>query len=258
MSSNRQATVTPEQKDRFTLFPKLPPELRTKIWDEVCLEPRIVGVEVKDYHDSKWVSDYAFLPRTSAPAVLHACTEARKHGLKYYTRVFQYIGNRSLFPDIPNTFIYLNRDIDTLYILPSQAQVLCPNYFKTLKVSLFQHARAYEKNAQLIQRLALPMGSGLDLFDCALGLQNFRGLMELVLVCNWENEQNVAQNLSSNNQCPRHKKAMRLLEPTIGERAKCEAASKKLRKYFDDIAHTFPDEKVFQPKVVMCKRLARI
>ncbi len=72
MSSNRQVAVTAEQMDQFTLFPKLSPELRGKVWDEVCSEPRIVEVEIKAYQDPNFSSSsYGFLPRTLNPAVLY-------------------------------------------------------------------------------------------------------------------------------------------------------------------------------------------
>ena len=75
------ATV-PAEQPKFELFPKLPPELRLKIWNLIP-ESRVVEVIFKMDHRK---NNYKFL--ATFPAILHVSMEARAEGLRRYTRVF--------------------------------------------------------------------------------------------------------------------------------------------------------------------------
>lgn len=66
------APITSEismKNDTFILFPKLPIELRLKIWDTAMPEARILKV--------LWSEDRGFYTDSTAPAVLHVCSESR-------------------------------------------------------------------------------------------------------------------------------------------------------------------------------------
>src|SRR5436190_18405372 len=63
----------------FTLFPKLPIELRLKIWRD-SIQPRMVKVRYDKAH--KRCTSFAI------PAILHASRESRYVGLKTYQLCF--------------------------------------------------------------------------------------------------------------------------------------------------------------------------
>jgi hypothetical protein len=54
VSSIRDIAATVVRLDQFILFPKLPPEVRTMIWKEVCSGPRVVEVEIYGYPHSEY------------------------------------------------------------------------------------------------------------------------------------------------------------------------------------------------------------
>ncbi|EKD14950.1 hypothetical protein MBM_06711 [Drepanopeziza brunnea f. sp. 'multigermtubi' MB_m1] len=89
----------PNALTEFHLFPKLPAEVRIKIWKFVALTPRIVPVELvlQPNPPSPLVagrpshSFYPYIaPRFRYPAVLCASFEARKECLQYYELRFMY------------------------------------------------------------------------------------------------------------------------------------------------------------------------
>lgn len=68
----------------FTCFPKLAPEIRSKIWRLVVLKPRILELEL-DAEDRVWQ-----MPTPSSriiPQTLHASHESRQEALKIYDRL---------------------------------------------------------------------------------------------------------------------------------------------------------------------------
>jgi hypothetical protein len=76
------ATI-PDEQPKFELFPKLPPELRLKIW-KLVPEPRVVEVIFKHDHRK---NNYKFM--ATFPSILHANHEARVEGLRRYKHVFK-------------------------------------------------------------------------------------------------------------------------------------------------------------------------
>ncbi|KOS19448.1 hypothetical protein ESCO_001258 [Escovopsis weberi] len=62
----------------FHLFPQLPYELRAMIWS-FAAHPR--NVRIKPRRGGTWEALFYFvsLPAPQAPAVMHACREARQH-----------------------------------------------------------------------------------------------------------------------------------------------------------------------------------
>jgi 2EXR family len=76
----------------FTLFPKLPIDLRIKIWRNASSVTRNVDLWIEtysldDFNDS--LDDiYYWCSSCAVPAVLHANQESRTEGLKHYTLDF--------------------------------------------------------------------------------------------------------------------------------------------------------------------------
>jgi hypothetical protein len=74
----------------FTGFPKLPIELRQKIWRHAACHERIIKLNYKfgSNHDWKFgVEDNKVEGQSKAPAVLAVCSESRKEALRCYTLV---------------------------------------------------------------------------------------------------------------------------------------------------------------------------
>ncbi|KAE9366115.1 hypothetical protein N431DRAFT_472673 [Stipitochalara longipes BDJ] len=86
---------------KFEWFPKLPPELRIKIW-KLVPESRIV--EIRFPRDGRKNTHRFF---ASFPAILHSCRESRREGLKQYHRAFD--SKWAL------NGVYFNYEIDILY-----------------------------------------------------------------------------------------------------------------------------------------------
>ena len=100
---NSEPLVT---RDTFTLFPKLPPELRIKIWS-FALEPRVVEI---DEHTStramgKWTYDYGRCGKP--PSLLQVNAEARSIAMS---------SHRLSFFNVVGGPTYFNFEKDTLHL----------------------------------------------------------------------------------------------------------------------------------------------
>ena len=95
----------------FHPFPRLPAELRIKIWS-FTVEPRIV--EVRVVLDRKTMGSKVISP-TPVPATLQTCQEARSLGL--YKREFSEISTRrNAAAGDESRYVWLNLDIDMISI----------------------------------------------------------------------------------------------------------------------------------------------
>ena len=101
IASVNESTSFKKEDSAFTLLPKLPLELRGKIWKEACFEPRIIDIWVQGLledpsfadsicsHVAAFVSDdCSYHSHSAIPAVMHACRESRATGLKHYCLEF--------------------------------------------------------------------------------------------------------------------------------------------------------------------------
>ncbi|KAK4643737.1 hypothetical protein QC761_405540 [Podospora bellae-mahoneyi] len=139
-------TMTTATAATFHPFPRLPSELRARIW-ELSVEPRIVEVRVVHHDPSpvkvtdpdSWTDAWMKkrLPpvrhlrsHTPAPAQLHACSEAREHLSKYpnggYQKAFSEIMTTATdgFDPVPeddpqgerNRYVWFNFGIDVMSV----------------------------------------------------------------------------------------------------------------------------------------------
>ncbi|GFF87074.1 hypothetical protein IFM47457_07378 [Aspergillus lentulus] len=90
----------------FHLFPRLPFELRSRIWD-LTVEPRTVEVRFKREHGS-WGKLLHVTSSTPVPAVLQACHEARNQGL--YQQAFK------ISSAVEPRYVWVNFEIDMISI----------------------------------------------------------------------------------------------------------------------------------------------
>jgi hypothetical protein len=168
------------QNQKFTRFPKLPQELRFKIW-EFAIEPRIVEVcqsqdseyfECIDYKVHFWGSKSSapFYSPTALPTLLHVSRESRYIALKNYDLSFPNSGHPAI--------IYYNPSIDILYF---------PAWCFEYNIGHFELATSLEARGK-IKRLAIdnllwncgPWNEGTINNQVRVG--EFRGLEEFLLV----------------------------------------------------------------------------
>ncbi len=73
----------------FPKFPELAPEIRLKIWKQICFLPRMVDLwQVQTDFIFPHCRIYEYKSHCPIPAILHTSQEARDVGLKYYIRGF--------------------------------------------------------------------------------------------------------------------------------------------------------------------------
>ena len=99
--------------NHFTLFPKLPIELRLKIWREALPGPRIIEAYY-DYHESSDgdISDGVIRINQPPPVLLSVCFESREETLRQYISIC----NVENFREVDYCHVLLDPDKDTLFI----------------------------------------------------------------------------------------------------------------------------------------------
>jgi hypothetical protein len=101
-----ESTENQEVLTTFHCFQELPVEIRLKVWRETCRVHRIVEI-ICNLKRPKWNK---FASRTPAPALLHACQEARMEGLRHYEMLPGY-GDRRRYRET-----YVNWDVDSIFL----------------------------------------------------------------------------------------------------------------------------------------------
>ncbi|GFF93572.1 hypothetical protein IFM53868_07234 [Aspergillus udagawae] len=140
----------------FHLFPRLPFELRARIW-QLTVEPRTVEVRVKK-DDGLRGKILHVTSSTPVPAVLQVCHEARNQGL--YQQAFK-------FPSgVEPRYVWVNFEIDMISIGDT--------YFDTIEPA----------EQQLIRRLTIQRENTDSFFRSeSLELQMYSNLKEMHVIC---------------------------------------------------------------------------
>jgi hypothetical protein len=112
---------------KFNCFPKLPKELRLKIWKCAAFIPRNVDVWIGPWtlegtdDDSHWeiddTSNFYFFSTSTAPKILHVCHESRQEGLLYYQLSFGAERGTGAQYYRRDPSIYLNWSTDTVCLM---------------------------------------------------------------------------------------------------------------------------------------------
>lgn len=159
-----------EDDPKFELFPKLPVELRLKIWGLACYTPRIVplwlqplGYQPELHKAISAIEDilneneeiklmYEFDTVTRIPAVMESCAEAKREGSRYYTREFgSGIENYALETVNLNITIppriYVNWEVDTIcFMSPTfDSELSEGDAWRRLVSFFFDHSENREK-----------------------------------------------------------------------------------------------------------------
>lgn len=147
-----------KKRTKFHPFPRLPAELRTRIWELAQAEPRVVEIRVKR-SEGTWGDIKHISSPTKSPALLHACRESRRCALKQslYQKAFT-LGTRP-------RYTWVNFELDMISIKPIS----------------FSHL---EPEKALIQRLRMegPNDEGFLHFQ-SKELRGFPNLKEVHVVC---------------------------------------------------------------------------
>jgi len=100
----------------FTLFPKLPLELRRQIW-RATFEPRHVDLSIHECNHSNRLIHESFEPVLPyIPIALSVNRESRTEALQYYCYIFDNYANTSLEPIELHPPVSFNPRIDSAYI----------------------------------------------------------------------------------------------------------------------------------------------
>ena len=168
---------------RSSPFMRLPSELRTLIWWELCQAPRVIKIVVHTYASRNPSPDFCeYESYTPPPVVLQICREARYMGLLHYTRVFQRspLCPWSAPPDRP---IYMNCGIDTVYLVPWRNTPPATHFpVESLFLSLDQENWENPVAASQMRRIAIPMLRFAPLIDHVMILGRLLTLAEGILV----------------------------------------------------------------------------
>ena len=160
-TANKSKTATTPQYNKFTMFPKLSPELRLKVWEEAAVIPRVIVLQL---HPCSCGGDFHFTldPKTPpVPAVVHASSEARVATSKNYNALFQacVVDNHKIHHRTPDAERLVDAhpklgisSVDCLYV---QEQSYDPVSYFTKKLRLFP----FDMKHELIHSIA---------FDCAM------------------------------------------------------------------------------------------
>jgi hypothetical protein len=229
VSPTGDVAVTAVRLDEFTLFRMLRPELRMKIWKEACFEPRIVEIEVHASEISDHYQPYQFsVPETPPPALMSTSAEARREGLKCYSRVFQRPNWHSL-RNLPDPHIYMNFETDMAWI--HTAKYLPPGCStdNALKIGLTGYSVYGREVAAHIQRLALPVAAGHVAVRWYSTLKRFKGLKEITFLHSGDEEQGIPGQRCTEVRRGKHEPTLRLSKLSASERAQYGGNTKRLK-----------------------------
>lgn len=184
----RSAIIVTGNDQTFTRFPKLPIELRLKIWEYVSDVERDIWIGAKPIsegyrsvkvmlHPLEWGAEEVFKYITSSPppSILHANQESRSEGLKQYSLAF---GTTLKYDGIelnvkPQIYINFQRD----RICTSDWLGNPDDSISTWEFLLYQP----------IRRLAIPWGLNEEIFGCmsvesnGLSLKFWKGIEEMTV-----------------------------------------------------------------------------
>ncbi|KAH7327168.1 hypothetical protein BKA65DRAFT_480887 [Rhexocercosporidium sp. MPI-PUGE-AT-0058] len=146
----------PPPLTKFKLFPKLPLELRRRIWADAASVPRNV-----DLHCS--IDNFHFFSTSCIPAILHTNSESRNEGLRHYKATFGRAASSSREEKASGCSleprIYVNWAVDTICVM----SLLDPS----VRISeILGHA-----DGEVVEKIAICMGSGIPLNEWILGVR---------------------------------------------------------------------------------------
>ncbi|KAE9368014.1 hypothetical protein N431DRAFT_486973 [Stipitochalara longipes BDJ] len=102
----------------FINFPRLPIELRSKIWSFALSDPRVVEFEWHGYNEVSELWKFCSESALRSPVLFRINKEAREEFMHYYRAIRpqgreELFSSGGFFPDC-----YFNPDVDTLYLTP--------------------------------------------------------------------------------------------------------------------------------------------
>ncbi|KAH6712804.1 hypothetical protein BKA61DRAFT_675060 [Leptodontidium sp. MPI-SDFR-AT-0119] len=121
MTSSTPTMSTNPQLDQFTFFPKLPLELRLRIWKDVSFLPRLVDTKARHLGQINGIVTSADLTgwrsTLPVPSIFHVFQESRKEGLRHYKLEFgSKLSSSWISVNIPaKVYVNFNADVVLLF-----------------------------------------------------------------------------------------------------------------------------------------------
>jgi 2EXR family len=108
---SKEKPMPPPSSSIFTLFPRLPTELRLKIWDAVAEEPN--NVELSCTPTASYLPDGRWFSHSKPPVLFRICSESRAVAMAHYD-VLTFSPDMVGIPYKGN--LYINFAVDTLWV----------------------------------------------------------------------------------------------------------------------------------------------
>ena len=133
--------ISAQTSPDFTLFPKLPPELRLKIWRlSIPQEQRVVILELYTYCGTPIIKDgrqqslygYETKPTEPVAAILHVSQESRAEALKTYTLTWGVHREYPIYVDYSKDILLFDHHRGGRKDLYGSHILNCPNALKEL------------------------------------------------------------------------------------------------------------------------------
>jgi hypothetical protein len=213
-------------------IPKLPTELRFKIWEELVAESRIVEVYITDGH-FKGESTYTFSSNTPVPVCLHINQEPHQVALKHYELSFAsskdgtYRGKHTIYFNSSNDVAYFK--IDSLFNLQVNRNL-------SLEALIYLNSNSSQKplTSKRLKKIAFPVDVA-QRSDTAIRLCDLPSLTDVILLGDEVEARQLREDDDKNVRRSRRRKSqtkLSIMEP--GESAAPDWSSKAdtLRKEF--------------------------
>lgn len=170
LRSNNQTPI-------FTLFPKLPPELRKIIWTFSTYSERVVEMDSKHCFNSKTKrTEHRFFSKTLVPVLLHVNLESRTIGLTIYQEL-TFAGNV--------TGTYIDWSHDFVHFIEHDRREE-PSWTCGSNLKLFLSTTTRYKGQRMVNELKekcqklITFGVGDAVYAERKGMQNLRSLVTLL------------------------------------------------------------------------------
>jgi hypothetical protein len=166
--------------DQFTLFPKLPLELRNKIWQIAAFEPRAIDLDCGSGRSGLSI----LRNQPKIPPILQATYESRQEGLRYYTPCTE---RSPSWRPRPSPWMISERTVYVNFAVDEFAIVLPLSSFVAIDCNFYEIVLGHIRNLIIDHTGYLPIGIGPTNPPDFLGLLHYLPRIEEinVMVRNW-------------------------------------------------------------------------
>lgn len=239
--------------DVFYLFPKLPIEIRSNIWDEASSVPRIVRMLVLESQTPKAGRKITYSSATPVPAVLHSTRESRQHALQHYQLSFGCLMDTILGKA---STVYLNLSQDIVYF-PSRSSITDSGMSTIHSLEHLYYSFA-TKSITKLRKVALPIhhATSQNATLSVMALYHLPKLAEIILVgCEELIDDNTSQVIAPV-KITRYDHSVYFSDPEESDLSDWKEMANILDESFKNWAKAHPGRKHPKPRMtlkVLCK-----